>query len=86
MAGGRTKGAKQDQYGTKIALVDRRREAWALRARGLSFRQIGEELGVAPIPLGKIVRKQRKNGAKYKLIRPNFGKDCFSSMPKSLAT
>ena len=60
MAGGRTKGAKQDEYGTKIALVDRRREAWALRARGLSFRQIGEELGVAPYTAWKDCQKAEK--------------------------
>ena len=36
------------EYGTKIAVVDRRREAWGLRARGLSFRGIAEVMGVSP--------------------------------------
>ena len=33
--------------GAKIALIDRRREAWALRARGLSFRGIAEIQGTS---------------------------------------
>ena len=36
------------EYGTKIAVVDRRREAWGLRARGLSFRGIAEIQGTSP--------------------------------------
>ena len=57
MAGGRTKGNKQGDYGSKIELIDRRREAWALRARGLSFRQIGENLGIAPFTAWKDCKK-----------------------------
>ena len=54
------KGNKQGDYGSKIELIDRRREAWALRARGLSFRQIGEELGVAPYTAWKDCQKAEK--------------------------
>jgi hypothetical protein len=35
------------QYGTKIAVIDRRREAWGLRAKGLSFRGIAEIQGTS---------------------------------------
>lgn len=34
-------------YGDKIALIDRRREVWAMRSRGLSFRAIAEELQIS---------------------------------------
>ncbi len=43
----RTRKKETTEYGTKIALIDRRREAWALRAKGLSFRGIAEIQGTS---------------------------------------
>ena len=41
-----TKKAQRAEYGARIEVIDRRREVWALRAQGLSFRQIGEKLSI----------------------------------------
>ena len=48
--GDRARSRKKEttEYGMKIALIDRRREAWGLRARGLSFRGIAEIQGTSP--------------------------------------
>ncbi len=35
-------------YGTKLEVLDRRREVWGLRSKGLSFRAIAIELEISP--------------------------------------
>lgn len=55
--GGRSKGQKVKEYGQRAALIDRRREVWGLRVKGLSFRAIGEELGIDPGVAWKDCRK-----------------------------
>ena len=44
----RSRKKETTEYGIKIAVIDRRREAWGLRARGLSFRGIAEIQGTSP--------------------------------------
>lgn len=41
------KKGERDKYGSQIDRIDRRRETWALRAKGLSYRQIAEITGVS---------------------------------------
>lgn len=43
---GLTTKAKRAEYGSRIERLDRRREVWGLRAKGLSIRAIAEEMGI----------------------------------------
>jgi DNA-binding CsgD family transcriptional regulator len=42
----RTPRHKRSEYGRKVELIDRRREVWKHRARGLSLRAIAAEMGI----------------------------------------
>lgn len=42
----RTPRNKRSEYGRKVELIDRRREVWKHRARGLSLRAIAAEMGI----------------------------------------
>jgi hypothetical protein len=46
MAARLAKKASRATYGSQIERLDRRRSVWALRAQGLSFREIGEKLSI----------------------------------------